>query len=184
MREPAASLRSKWVVEGKINECGMSLMIIVVIVSSVVHFHLFALELALNSFSIGRVTNERKDGTNAFHQQHTLTRFCVIEGSLNAVVTKRVSQQLLQTTAIKKLLDEQLAGVMLSDTDAFFNHVGAEFLNGQGANVSKELTNDRITKPVVVEIENILNNIIAIRILDESQGVISYLRYELDSLRL
>lgn len=47
------------IVEGKVNESSVSLMIVVVIMGGVVDLHLLALELALDSLSIGCITNKR-----------------------------------------------------------------------------------------------------------------------------
>jgi hypothetical protein len=37
--------------------------------------------------------------------------------------------------------------------------VGAEFLDRQGADVASELTDDGIAEPVVVQVENVLNDL-------------------------
>lgn len=39
------------------------------------------------------------------------------------------------------------------------NDIGAEFLNRKCTNVADELTNDRITKPVIVEVKDVLDNL-------------------------
>jgi hypothetical protein len=54
------------IVEGKINECGMSLMIVIVVVGGVVYLHLLALEFTLDPLAVWSVTNERKDRADTF----------------------------------------------------------------------------------------------------------------------
>lgn len=49
--------------------------------------------------------------------------------------------------------------------------IGAEFLNRQCANIACELTNDAITESLIVEIKDVLNDVIPVRILNESQCV-------------
>jgi hypothetical protein len=39
------------------------------------------------------------------------------------------------------------------------NNIGAELLNRKCADIADELTNDCITKPVVIEVENVLDNL-------------------------
>jgi len=39
------------------------------------------------------------------------------------------------------------------------DNIGAELLDRKCADVADELTNDGITKPVVIEIENVLDNL-------------------------
>jgi hypothetical protein len=45
------------------------------------------------------------------------------------------------------------------ESSHLFDNIGAEFLNRKGADIADELANDRITKPVVIEIENVLDNL-------------------------
>jgi hypothetical protein len=39
------------------------------------------------------------------------------------------------------------------------NNIGAELLNRKRTDVANELTNDGIAKPVVIEVENVLDNL-------------------------
>ena len=83
------------------------------------------------------------------------------------------------------------------------NNIGAELLNRKCADIADELTNDCIAKPVVIEVENVLDNlterthqvgilsswtrmthIIAIRILNKSQCIVCDLIHELDALMI
>jgi len=59
-------LRIERIVEGKINECGMSLMIVVVVVSGIVDLHLLALEFTLDPLAVWSVANEREDRADTF----------------------------------------------------------------------------------------------------------------------
>lgn len=60
--------------------------------------------------------------------------------------------------------------------------IGTEFLNRQGTNVSCKLPDDAIAESVVIEVENVLNDVISVRILDESQSIVSDLIDELLAL--
>jgi hypothetical protein len=39
------------------------------------------------------------------------------------------------------------------------DNIGAELLNGKRADIANELTNDSIAEPVVIEVENVLDNL-------------------------
>jgi hypothetical protein len=39
------------------------------------------------------------------------------------------------------------------------DYIGTELLNGKGADIPDELTNDCIAEPVVIEVENVLDNL-------------------------
>ena len=62
--------------------------------------------------------------------------------------------------------------------------IGAELLNGQSADVTQKLANDSIAEPVVVEIKDVLHDIVAVRILDEGEGIEGDLVHELNALVL
>lgn len=47
----------------------------------------------------------------------------------------------------------------ISHLTHLFDYVGAEFLNRQGANITGELANDTVAEPVVVEVEDVLNDL-------------------------
>lgn len=91
--------------------------------------------------------------------QCTLTRFGIVQCGLHAVVAKGVTQKLFETAAVQQFLDQRLSGVMLGNTNALFDDVRAELLDRECADVAHELPNDSIAKPVIIEIEDILNNL-------------------------
>ncbi len=45
------------------------------------------------------------------------------------------------------------------ESSHLLDNIGAEFLNRKGADIADELTNDSITEPVVIEVENVLDNL-------------------------
>ena len=47
----------------------------------------------------------------------------------------------------------------MSHVTDLLNDVGAEFLNREGADIASELTNDRITETVVIQVEDVLHNL-------------------------
>ena len=63
------------------------------------------------------------------------------------------------------------------------DHVGAELLHRQRADVPSELPDNRIAEAVVVEVEDVLDDVVAVRVLDEGEGVVRDLVDELDALR-
>lgn len=71
---------------------------------------------------------------------------------------------------------------MFGDPNALLNDVGAELLNREGANVAEELTDDSIAESVVVQVENVLHDIVAIGILNQSEGVVCDFGHELNPL--
>ena len=80
---------------------------------------------------------------------------------LYAVVTIRVPEKLLQTRTLQELFDQHLPRAVLCKTDTFLDNVRAELLDGQGADISGELANDSVTETIVVQIENVLNDLMA-----------------------
>jgi hypothetical protein len=73
---------------------------------------------------------------------------------------------------------------VLGNTYALLDDVRAEFLNREGTHIAGELPDDRITKSVVVQIEDVLHDIVAVWVLDKCQRVVGDLVDELDALGL
>lgn len=71
---------------------------------------------------------------------------------------------------------------MFGHTDAFLNDIGAKLLDRKRTNVACELPNDGIAKTIVVKIQDILDNVVAVRILNERQCVVSDFIHKLDAL--
>lgn len=51
---------------------------------------------------------------------------------------------------------------MFGHTDALFDHIGAELLHRQGANIAEELANYCIAESVIVKVQDVLNNLLII----------------------
>lgn len=48
---------------------------------------------------------------------------------------------------------------MFRDANAFLNYVGTKFLNWKCADIAHELADNTITKPVVVQVQNVLHDL-------------------------
>lgn len=78
---------------------------------------------------------------------------------LYAVVSIRVAEQLLQSRAVEQLVDHQFSGVVLGDTNALLDDIGAELLDRERTDVAEELTDNAIAEAVVVQVENVLHDL-------------------------
>jgi len=87
-------------------------------VGVVVTAHLLALELGLDPLAVRSVADHRENRSDAVDKQHTLTRFGVVQRSLDDVVGERVSQQLLKATSVEQLADEDLPLLRIGNSDA------------------------------------------------------------------
>ena len=63
--------------------------------------HLLALQLVLDALAVGRVPDERKDRSDAFHKECSLGGLCIVQRGLDTVVPIRIPKQLLQACAIE-----------------------------------------------------------------------------------
>lgn len=140
------------------------------------------LKLVLDAFAIRCVADERKDGSNSLDEKRPLPGVSVIQSSLYAVVSIRVAEQLLQSRAVEQLVDHQFSGVVLGDTNALLDDIGAELLDRERTDVAEELTDNAIAEAVVVQVENVLHDVVAVGILHERQGIVGDLVHELDAL--
>jgi hypothetical protein len=76
--------------------------------------------------------------------------------NLHAIVTVRVTEELLETTTVEHFLNHHPTSGMLRNTNALLDNVGAELLHGQSADVASELTDDSVAETIVVEIKDVL----------------------------
>lgn len=73
---------------------------------------------------------------------------------------------------------------MFGHTNAFFNDIGAEFLNRKSAYVACELADNTIAEPVVVEVQDVLYDIVSVGVLNQSEGVVRDFIHKLDTLMI
>ena len=62
------------------------------------------------------------------------------------------------------------------------DNIGRELLNRQRADVSNELADDGLTEAVVVEVQDILDNVVAKGVLNKVESIEGDLSHELDAL--
>lgn len=155
-----------------------------VVSSSAVMVVSFSLNLGLNALAVRCVANHRQDWADSLDQLSTLRRLGVVKSGLDDVIGERVTQETLETLLVEQLVDDRTTSSRIGDTDALLDNVRRELLCRQSRDVTEELTNDRLDEPVVVQIENILHDIVAERILDKRERVVGNLGDELDTLRL
>lgn len=73
---------------------------------------------------------------------------------------------------------------MLGHADTLFDDVGAKLLYGKSTNVSRKLTDYRVAEAVIVEVQNVLDHVVTIRILNKGERIIGDLVDELHALMI
>lgn len=68
MTHAVVSLRADRIVQGKIHQGGMCVMVVVAVVRRIAHFHLLALQFALNTFAIRGIANQGEYRSNPFNE--------------------------------------------------------------------------------------------------------------------
>lgn len=58
--------------------------LLVVIASELIH--LLSLKFVLDTFAVGRVTDQRQNGSNSLHEKSALVSICIVQRSLHTVV--------------------------------------------------------------------------------------------------
>lgn len=93
---------------------------LVIASASTIVIHLLTLKLVLDTLAVGSVANQRKYRADALDEQRTLVGLGIVQGSLDTVVSIRVTQQLLETSTVQELLDEDLASAVFGNTDTLY----------------------------------------------------------------
>jgi len=73
---------------------------------------------------------------------------------------------------LQHLLNQHVLGRLLSTAETLLNHIRAELLLGQLRNTTSEHSNQRLGKDGLIEIEDVLNNVVSKRILDQNIGIV------------
>ena len=139
-------------------------------------------DLACNATAVRRGLDTRKYRTNRISQAFTRLEISVLKSSLNDVVGERIPQHLLELIADQHLINKKALGLVISSAQTLLDHVGAELLLGQSNDATAEVLAERRGEAAFVEIEDVLDNIVAEGILDEVEGTPSDASNELGSL--
>ena len=119
-----------------------------------------------NATSVGGLSDGRQDGTNGV--DNVLTGFCVseIHGRLDNVVGKRVAKHLLELIALQYFLDHVTSRRIVSSAKALLDDIGAELLLRKRRHIAREGATHRVGEQRLSKIQNVLDNVVAERILD------------------
>jgi hypothetical protein len=119
---------------------------------------------------------------NSIDEQDGLIRRGVLESSLDDVIRKRVAKKLLKLIGAEQLFNHYALGLRIGDANALLDDVGAELLPRQGADLAMEAQAEWAREGQLVQIENVLNNVVAERILHKLDAVGSDLANQVDLL--
>jgi hypothetical protein len=127
-------------------------------------------DLASNATAMRRVLDAWQKRTDVVEQDHLGLRISKIDGSLNNVVGEVVTQHLLGLVADQHLSDEQLLGAVISGADTLLDDVGAELLLREIRNSADEALTEWSGKLRLIEIEYVLDNVVAEGVLNKLEG--------------
>lgn len=128
-------------------------------------------DLGLDATSIRSGANLRQNGPNSLDEAMLLVGRRVLESRLDDVVCKRVAEQSLHFLGGKHLLHDHVLGGCLGTAETLLDDVGAELVTGQLADAASECLHHGLGEGRLVQIDDILNNIVAEGILDEDSRV-------------
>jgi hypothetical protein len=134
--------------------------------------------LGLDTASVGSGSDLRQDRSNRLHEAELHVRSCVIQRRLDDVVGEGVTQKPLDLLRREHLLDNHVLGRALSAAQAFLYDVGAEFVARQLAHTATEHGHNGLGEGRLIEINDVLDDVIAEGILNENPGMFGNTRDE------
>lgn len=129
-------------------------------------------DLGLNAAAVGCVSNRWEDGADSLNQAVLLAWSGVLESRLDDIVGKRIPKHSLHLLAVQHLLDNQILGRRQSAAQALLNDVGAELVSRQLTDTPTEHLHHGLGEGGIVEINDVLDNVVAKRVLDQNSGII------------
>lgn len=133
---------------------------------------LVALDLCLDSTTIWGGANGREVWANGLNKTSLHWGVGIVQSSLNDVVGEGVAKESIQLGWLQHLLNQHVLGRLLSAAETLLDDIGAELLLGQLRNSAGEHSDKRLGEDRLIEIEDVLNDVVSERILDQNIGVI------------
>lgn len=140
------------------------------------------LNFALNTATIGSLTNARQDRTHCFDQMDTHLGWSELESSLDHVVAIRVAHELLELIWIHQLFYHHRLGRWIGAAHALFDYIRTELLLGELSYLALESVAKGIGEAWFVKIQDVLNDVISKRVLHKIEAVVRDLADQLNFL--
>jgi len=122
--------------------------------------------------SLGNTTAVRSVTNGRDHWSHDVDQYSlgfvigVVQSSLNDIVGKAIVHHLLQLISVGELHDQRATSLLARSADSFLDNIGTELLARQWRDMTDESLAERLTKLRLSDIHDVLDDIIAKRILD------------------
>ena len=139
--------------------------------------------LSLNATAVGGVADRRQDGLDGLDQACAHLGLGRVQRRLNDVVGVGVSKHLLQLVRVEHLLDHQVRDGRFCMANTLLDDIGAELVLGQTRNAGLEAVAHGVRERGIVEVDDILQHIVSVRILYKGEGVLGDLSDEVSLLR-
>jgi hypothetical protein len=136
------------------------------------------LNLGLNATTVRGRADSCEMRTDAIHQTDLALGRSILQSRLDDVVGVVVAQDALDLARSKELLDNHVAGRIHGAAEALLDDVGAELVTGQLADPAAEHGHNRLGKGGLVEVDDVLDHVVAEGVLDESRSVLGDLANE------
>jgi hypothetical protein len=129
-------------------------------------------DFSLNATTVGCSSDLRQDWTDCLYKAVLVMRSSVLQGCLNDIVGKRVPKKALHLLVTQKLVHNKVLRGRLGAAKALLDDVRAELVAGQlGDTVLKGL-NNRLSEDRLVQVNDILDDIVAKRILNKNSRML------------
>lgn len=140
------------------------------------------LNLALDATSIRSLADGRQDWAHALDEVDTQVWRGELKGSLDDIVAIGVAHHLLKLLGIHELLDHNTLCGHVGATDALLDDIGAELLTRKFGDLASKAKTQWVGKTRFVQVEDVLDNVIAEGILDQMEAIRGDLADKLDLL--
>lgn len=131
-----------------------------------------ARDLGLNATAVGSCSDLRQNRPNRLNEAIFLMRRGILQGSLDNIVGKRVSKEALHLLGNQELFDNHVARGGLGTSKALLNYVGTELVARELADATLEGGNNRFSKGRLVQVDDVLDNVVAKGVLDKNASVL------------
>lgn len=128
--------------------------------------------LALNLAAVRSLADGRQDRTDGVDHFLLHVRSGMVQSGLDNVVGIGIADEAFHLARGQELFNNDVLGVVRGAAEALLNDVGAELVAGQLRDPAPEFLDTGLREHELVQVDDVLNNVVAKRILNQRDGVL------------
>lgn len=130
------------------------------------------LDLGLKASAIWGASDTREQRSNGLHDLMLHMESSMLQRGLDDIVAERISKEAFHFSTMEELKRHHVLRTIRSTAQTLLDHIRTELVTGKFTNLALELFHKRFGEGRLVQVDDVLNHIVAKWVLHEALGVI------------